>query len=247
MGEPVPQPPEVAITRLDTDLVVAEAVDERSAQLVTGVGFRRDQQLGPSQYRLPNGMSATDQQKTASLATRLLAQEGYAVALSPSLREGPLTPADPQDNYAAGRRIRDLTVRMTGAHTYARAKHHTDQVLHPDFGVLARLGEFFEAAAEQAQASETDEGWELHYRFMEAADTLTGLREELDDASEELRSLGLPRQLRELGPPEPPHWRDRVAHYNATAPKRPTAPTSDAAATRPAPPASPAPSPRRHH
>ncbi|NSC25185.1 hypothetical protein FM076_30120 [Streptomyces albus subsp. chlorinus] len=135
---------------------------------------------------------------------------------------------------------------MTSTHTYARAKHHTDQVLHPDFGALARLGEFFEAAAEEARASGADEGFELACRFEEAAGTLTELRDELDDASEELRGLGLPRQLRELGPPEKPHWRDRVAHYNATAPQSTVAPTPGANAARPVPPSSPAPSPRRH-
>ncbi|MFG3253313.1 hypothetical protein [Streptomyces sp. NPDC048172] len=242
----MPQPPEVAITRLNDNHVVAEIVDERSAQLVATVGFRPDQQPGPARYHLPRAIPEEARRWGASLATRLLAQEGYAVALDPTLQDARLQPDAPQDNYAAGRHVRDLTVRMNGAHTYARAKHHTDQVLHPDFGVLARLGEFFEAAAEQARDSETDEGWELHSRFMEAADTLTGLRDELDDASEELRSLGLPRQLRELGPPEPPHWRDRVERYNATAPTRPTAPGPDVIVTRPAPPVSPAPSPRRH-
>lgn len=49
---------------------------------------------------------------------------------------------DPEDTYTVGRLVRGLTDRMTSTHTYARAQHHTDQVLHPDFGVLARLGEF---------------------------------------------------------------------------------------------------------
>ncbi|MEJ8650611.1 hypothetical protein WKI65_21530 [Streptomyces sp. MS1.AVA.3] len=78
--------------------------------------------------------------------------------------------------------IRHLTDRMLGADSYARAAYHTEQVLHPDFGVLARLSSFFEAAAEQAQASGSDEGWELHYRFAQAAATLTALGEELADA-----------------------------------------------------------------
>ncbi|MFE0762879.1 hypothetical protein [Streptomyces smyrnaeus] len=154
---------------------------------------------------------------------------------------------DPEHTYTVGRTVRELTERMNGTHTYARAKHHADQVLHPDFGVLARLGEFFKVAAEEARVSGTDEGSELACRFENAADTLTELRDELDDASEELRGLGLPRQLRELGPPERPHWRDRIAHYNATAPKSTAIPTPGADATRrPVPPASPAPSPRRH-
>ncbi len=135
---------------------------------------------------------------------------------------------------------------MLGSHTYDRAKHHADQVLHPDFGVLARLSEFFDAAAEQARASETDDGWELHYRFAEASAALTDLREELDDAREELRGLGLPEQLRELGPPEPPHWRERVTRYNATAPQRSAAPPPTAEPAHPARPSASAPSSRRH-
>lgn len=153
---------------------------------------------------------------------------------------------DPEEKYAAGRQVRDLTVRMLSSHTYARARHHADQVLHQDFGVLARLSEFFEAAAEQAQASETNDGWELHCRFTEAAAALTGLREELDDACEELRGLGMPEQLRALGPPEAPHWRERVARYHATAPQRSTAPPSTAEPARPTLPSSPAPPSRRH-
>lgn len=243
----MPQPPDITITRLNNaDVVVAETVDDRSVQLVTHVGFHRDQRLGRSRYRLPGSMTEADRQKAASFATRLLAQEGYTVSLDPALRDARLRPDDPQDNYAAGRHVRDLTVAMNGVHTYARAKHHTDQVLHPDFGVLARLGEFLEAAADEAQDCKTEEGWELRDRFQEAADTLTSLRDELDDASEELRGLGLPRQLRELGSPEPPHWRDRVAHYNATAPKRPVTPTPGADIARPVPPSSSAPAPRRH-
>lgn len=154
---------------------------------------------------------------------------------------------DPEDTYSVGRLVRGLTDRMTSAHTYARAKHHADQVLRPDFGVLARLGEFFEATAEEARASGIDEGFELACRFEDAAAVLTGLRDELDDASEELRGLGLPRQLRELDPPGKPHWRDRVAHYNATAPKHPAGSTPPVASTaRPAPVSSAAPSARRH-
>lgn len=242
----MPQTPDVTITRLnDADVVVAEAVDDRSVQLVTEeAGFH--QRVGPGRYRLPYSMTEADRQKAASHATRLLAQEGYTVSLAPTLCDAQLRPGDPQDHYTAGRHVRDMTVALNGVHTYARAKHHTDQVLHPDFGVLTRLGEFFEAAAAQAQDSKTEEGWELRDRFREAADTLTGLRDKLDDASEEMRGLGLPRQLRELGPPKAPHWRDRVAHYNATAPKRPVAPTPGADTAHPVRPSSSAPAPRRH-
>lgn len=242
----MPQPPDVTIARLDDGVVVAEAVDEFSAQLLTQQAGLHEP-AGAGRYRLPDSMTEAEQQKRASLATRLLAREGYTVTVDPALGDARLRPDAPQDHYAAGRHVRDLTVAMNSVHTYARAKHHTDQVLHPDFGVLTRLGEFFEAAAQQAHYSNTAEGRALHDRFREVADTLAGLRDELDDASEEIRSLGLPRQLRELGPSEAPHWRDRVAQYHATAPKHPAAPTSGAGAAAPVRPSSSAPAPPRRH
>ncbi|MGX1759905.1 hypothetical protein ACWIG5_23860 [Streptomyces lydicus] len=130
-----------------------------------------------------------------------------------------MKPDDPQDNYYAARLIRDLTDQMNGADSYTSAKHDADQVLHPDFGVLARLSDFFEAAAEQAQASESDEGWELHYRFAEAASKLSDVRVDLDDAAEELRGLGpsMPSRTRE-----------------ATEQKRSTFPAAPAASAHPA-------------
>ncbi|MFE0376138.1 hypothetical protein ACFW1M_11220 [Streptomyces inhibens] len=173
----------------------------------------------------------------ASEAAQLLTAARYTVDLDPALR-GPeaANDADPQDGHSAGLQIRDLTDRMLGADSYVRAEYHADQVLHPDFGVMARLSEFFEAAAEQAQASGSDEGSELHYRFTVAATTLTALGEELADA---------PERLRELGPPKP-HRRDRVSHYHATTPKRPITATPTARCVRSTPPASPALPPRHH-
>ncbi|WP_406220721.1 hypothetical protein [Streptomyces decoyicus] len=153
------------------------------------------------------------------------------MTLDPTLRHGRLKPDDPQDNYAAARLIRDLTDQMNGADNYLRAKHDADQILHPDLGVLARLSEFFEAAAEQAQASESDEGWELHYRFADAASTLTDLRDDLDDSAEELRALG---------PSKPPHI------HEATTQNRSTSPAPPAASARPASPPHCAQPPRRH-
>ncbi|MGW8557997.1 hypothetical protein [Streptomyces tubercidicus] len=76
---------EVTITRQGADWVVAEADDDRAFQLIKGVGFLRDERLGPSRYRLPRYGAGDYYEEAASRAARLLAQEGYSVSLDPAL------------------------------------------------------------------------------------------------------------------------------------------------------------------
>ncbi|MGW2917735.1 hypothetical protein ACWDBF_07705 [Streptomyces angustmyceticus] len=216
-------------------VVDAEGADDLAVQLLVRAGFLRSVWDGQTVYHLPSNLDEQRQNEMAGDAAQMLTAARYTVILDPDLR-APEAPhgADPQDSHSAGAQVRQLTDRMLGADSYARAAHHAEQALHPDFGVLARLSEFFEAAAEQAQASDTEEGWELHYQFAEAADTLTALGEQLVDT---------PAELRELGPPEHSRTTDRTADHNATAAKQPVTPTP--AAARPTPPAYPAPAPRR--
>ncbi|MET7795310.1 hypothetical protein OG528_29690 [Streptomyces platensis] len=216
-------------------IVDAEGGDDLAVQLLARAGFLRSMWNDRTVYHLPLDLGEQRENEMASEAAQLLTAARYTVELDPALRvpEAP-NDADPQDSHSAGLQMRDLTDRMLGADSYVRAEYHADQVLHPDFGVMAQLGEFFEAAAEQAEASGSDEGSELQYRFTEAATRLTALGEELADA---------PERLRELGPPKP-HRRDHVAHYNATTPKRPITATPTAGCARSTPPASPALPPR---
>ncbi|WP_019546660.1 hypothetical protein [Streptomyces sulphureus] len=151
------------------------------------------------------------------------------------------TPTDPEGKHTYGHQILHLTDRLNGTETYAQAAEETEHVLNEHDGVLARLGQFFEAAAEQAKSSETDEGFELAYRFEDAFSTLLELSDELHGASDQMRTLG--------PPPVEARWQAQVARYYATAPQRPGPATPTSAV--PGPPAAQvrpehAPQPRQH-
>ncbi|MFI0808202.1 hypothetical protein [Streptomyces echinatus] len=131
-----------------------------------------------------------------------------------------------------------LTDELNGAETYETAADLTEHVLDPNDGVLVRLSEFFEAAAEQAKASETDAGWDLSYDFLEAAATLSSLGEDLHEAAHQLRALDRLAK---------PSWQTQVANYYATAPisRRSGSPTAGPAASSAAPPPTSKPNRRR--
>ncbi|MGW7516414.1 hypothetical protein ACWGJ2_12555 [Streptomyces sp. NPDC054796] len=150
------------------------------------------------------------------------------------------TPTDPEGTRTYGHQILHLTDQLNGAETYEEAAEAAEHVLDEADGVLARLGQFFEAAAEQARAAVTDEGFELACRFEDAAATLTDLSDELHGVGDQMRALG--------PPPEEAHWQAQIAHYYATAPQRPGFASPDSAA--PAPPATqarPEHTPQPHH
>ncbi|MEU1073580.1 MULTISPECIES: hypothetical protein [unclassified Streptomyces] len=65
----------------------------------------------------------------------------------------------------------------------------TDQILEPTDGLLERLAEFFEAAAEKAKESDQEDGFDLHYDLEDAASTLRGLGEDLHVAVDRMRAL----------------------------------------------------------
>ncbi len=54
---------------------------------------------------------------------------------------------------------------------------------------MARLAEFFEAAAEKAKESDHDDGFDLHYDLEDAAATVRGLGEDLHVAVDRMRAL----------------------------------------------------------
>ncbi|CAM5570892.1 hypothetical protein [Streptomyces aurantiogriseus] len=105
----------------------------------------------------------------------------------------PSTPTDPAGHYVYGRHVLDLTDRLNAAGSYEEAAQLVDHVLEPTDGLLERLAEFFEAAAEQARASETDDGFDLSYDFQDAAATVRALGEDLHVAVDRMQALGPPR------------------------------------------------------
>ncbi|MEU3975220.1 MULTISPECIES: hypothetical protein [Streptomyces] len=73
------------------------------------------------------------------------------------------------------------------------------QVLEPDDGVLARLGDFFEAAGEKAKEAEDDDGFDLSYDLAGAAAEIRDLAEVLQAAEARMRALTPPAST-----PQPP-------------------------------------------
>ncbi|MDX3099092.1 hypothetical protein PV417_32105 [Streptomyces sp. ME19-03-3] len=206
----MPTPPDVVITRHPTGNVTAEGGDELAFTLLKRAGFLIETTPRSFWYRLPWDMGEARENQMASHAARMLTAVGYRVDLGPDLQVGPLTtPSDPRGERVHGHRILRLTDELNSAETYETAAGLTDHVLDPNDGVLVRLGEFFETAAEQAKASGTAAGWDLSYDFAEAAAALSSLGEELHDAADQLRALDRPAK---------PSWQARVASYYATAP-----------------------------
>ncbi|PZT68342.1 hypothetical protein DN402_09110 [Streptomyces sp. SW4] len=102
---------------------------------------------------------------------------------------GVATPTDPDGRYVYGHQVLALTDQLNGATSYEHAAALTDQVLEPTDGLLERLAEFFEAAAEKAKEADHDDGLDLHYDLEDAAATLHGLGEDLHVAVDRMRAL----------------------------------------------------------
>lgn len=123
-----------------------------------------------------------------------------------------MTTVDPSDADAASpstlrSAVLHLTDRMNGAPTYADAAETAEEVLHPEHGLLIRLQDFFEAAAEQANAFEDIDGWQLADRFTDSAGELGELTTDLADGADGLRALG----------PPTPSWQPDAAILRPTA------------------------------
>lgn len=146
------------------------------------------------------------------------------------------TPSQPDATHPATLQsaVLHLTDRMSGAATYSDAAVVAEEVLHSEHGLLERLRGFFEAAAEQANAVEDIEGWQLADRFSDTAAQLGELVEELADSADELRALG----------PPAPRWQPDAAVRRSDAAHRTVATGPTPAATSSIAPA-PAPGTRR--
>ncbi|MEV1026657.1 hypothetical protein [Streptomyces sp. NPDC050264] len=226
-------PPDITITREHDGNVIAEGGDELARTLLKRAGFQYEQAIRSFWYRLPWDMGEKRENEMASHAAQLLTAVGYRVDIAPDLFVGPTTtPSDPQGRLLYGHQILNLTDQLNGAETAGAAAGLTEHVLDVNDGVLVRLSEFFEAAAEKAKETGTDEGWDLAYDFNEAASTLTSLGERLDIATDQLRALDRPPR---------PNWQAQIANYYGSAPAaqhpvRTTAPTgAPSAAPPPAP------------
>ncbi|MER5793274.1 hypothetical protein [Streptomyces sp. NPDC001980] len=106
----------------------------------------------------------------------------------PQAREIPGTP-DRGPAYVYGDALRALTDRLNGAESHADAAALLHQILEPTDGLLAQLGEFFEAAGEKAKEAEQDDGFDLSYDLADAAAEIRTLGEDLHTAEDRMRAL----------------------------------------------------------
>ncbi|MGP3775456.1 hypothetical protein ACTWJ8_32015 [Streptomyces sp. SDT5-1] len=210
---------DVTITREDDGNVIAEGGDGLARVLLQRAGFQYEQSIRSFWYRLPWDIGESRENQRASHAARMLTEVGYRVDVSPELIVGVTrTPSDPQGRLLYGHQILNLTDQLNGTETAEAAAGLTEHVLDADDGVLVRLSEFFEAAAEKAKETGTDAGWDLADDFTDAAATLVSLGEDLHVATDRLRALDRPPR---------PSWQAQAAnHYAPATTRRPDAATA---------------------
>lgn len=231
--------PDVVLTREPDGNVIAEGGDELATTLLKRAGFVIETTPRSFWYRLPWDMGEERENQMASHAARMLTAVGYHVDLDPGLDVTRITtPTDPAGDRVIGHSVLTLVDHLNGATTYAAAAGVVDEVLDPDDGVLARLGDFFEAAAVQANAADTEGGWELSYLFEDAAATVREIGTDLHAASD---------RMRDLGPPAKQSWQEGIARYYATASTRRAAPAAATSGESAATPPSAAVSPAHRH
>ncbi|WP_198358185.1 hypothetical protein [Streptomyces fildesensis] len=203
------------------------ATDDLSATLLKHAGFQQIKDWHGRRHRLPTTTPQADRSAIASHAAEMLQAARYSVDLDPDLDTSRLTtPTDPHGLRVAGGKVLRLTDRIKGAANPAVAAHAVDHLLDPTDGVLIRLHEAFEAAAETITDLDED-AFELADRFTLACEHLTAAVEELD---------GAPAQVRALAGASPLHGRsyqEQTATYYATAVTSAARATSPAAAQAP--------------
>lgn len=229
--------PDVVITREPDGNVVAEGGDELAITLLKRAGFVIETTPRSFWYRLPWDLGEERENRLASYAARMLTAVGYQIDLDPGLDITQVTtPTDPAGDRVIGHSVLTLIDHLNGAATYEAAADVVDEVLDPDDGVLVRLGDFFEAAAAQANTANADGGWELSHLFEDAAMAVRELGTDLHAASD---------RMRDLGPPAKQSWQEGIARYYATAPARSAAPATAVADEPAAAPPSTSESPTR--
>lgn len=214
----MPTTPDVVITRELDGNVIAEGGDALATTLLKRAGFVIETTPRSFWYRLPWDMGEARENQMASHAARMLTAVGYHVDLDPGLDITRVTtPTDPAGNRVVGHSVLTLVDQLNGATAYETAADIVNEVLDPDDGVLERLGDFFEAAAVQSNAADTEAGWELAHCFEDAAATVRDLGTDLHGTAD---------RMRDLGPPADRSWQEGVARYYATAPDRRSTPAA---------------------
>ncbi|MFD4022269.1 hypothetical protein ACFWRV_01950 [Streptomyces sp. NPDC058576] len=83
----------------------------------------------------------------------------------------------------------ELTDQINGSTSHVQAAVLLRQILDPDDGVLARLADSLEAAADKAKEAEQDDGFDLSHDLAGAAAEVRSLGEDLQTAEARIRTL----------------------------------------------------------
>ncbi|MFI8489463.1 hypothetical protein [Streptomyces rubrogriseus] len=118
-----------------------------------------------------------------------LPHEGPHVAPAPPESWDALATPHRVPRYVYGDALRDLTDRLNAAESHADTAALLHQILEPTEGLLAQLGEFFEAAGEKAKEAEEDDGFDLSYDLADAAAEIRNLSQVLHVAEDRMRAL----------------------------------------------------------
>ncbi|MFJ4703669.1 hypothetical protein ACIP6I_02245 [Streptomyces anulatus] len=90
---------------------------------------------------------------------------------------------------ACGDALLELTDQINGSTSHVQAAALLRQVLDPEDGVLARLADSLEAAADKAKEAEEDDGFDLSHDLAGAAAEVRSLGEDLQTAEDRMRTL----------------------------------------------------------
>ncbi|MFJ9216520.1 hypothetical protein ACIRJL_10335 [Streptomyces sp. NPDC102383] len=120
-----------------------------------------------------------------SLAGERSGTPSASTSHAPEAPNGPDT-ADRASAYVYGDALRALTDRLNRAESQAEAAALLHEILEPSDGLLAQLGEFFEAASEKAKE---DDGFDLSDDLADAAAEIRNLGEVLHVAEDRMRAL----------------------------------------------------------
>ncbi|WP_073224409.1 hypothetical protein [Streptomyces sp. NBRC 110465] len=124
-------------------------------------------------------------------------------------------------SMTCGDALLELTDRINGSTSHVQAAALLHQVLDPDDGVLARLADSLEAAADKAKEAEQDDGFDLSHDLVDAAAEVRSLGEDLQTAEARMRTLTSSTPVRR--PPLPPSRTPSLPpHPRPTAPPRHT-------------------------
>lgn len=222
---PVPAPFITICIEPSGSVAAKGANDDLSATLLKHAGFTEISDWYGRRHRLPTTTAQIDRSAIATHAAEMLRAARYSVQLDPDLDASRLTtPTDPHGLHVVGGQVLRLTDQIRSAANARTAANALDQLLAPADGVLVRLQEAMEAAAEQVGDLDGD-AYELADRFTAASEQLTSVSEELGDAAGEVRALDESSQL------EGGDYQSKVATYYATAVTSAARATSPAAAS----------------